>query len=106
MLHVRHAIEDVQQVMSGMDSMQKMQEVETLKEGIFVMPKERITIFSTLVYFVADPQDTLGTAWSFEDCGTTCASVQLAHAVIVSAVYQCAQAAFRVIPSNDARQAA
>ena len=56
-------------VLSGMESMTQMQQVETHKEGIFVMPKERITILSSFVYFVADPQDTVGTAWSLEDCG-------------------------------------
>ena len=47
-------------VTEGMDVMHAMEAVETRKEGIFVMPKERITIFSTFVYLIADPQNTLG----------------------------------------------
>lgn len=51
--------------------MRKMEEVPTRKQGIFVMPLERITIHSTFIIYVADPQDTLATAWSFRECGVT-----------------------------------
>ena len=57
------------QVTSGMEAVHAMESVETRKEGIFVMPKERINIWSTFVYYVADPRNTLATAWSFEATG-------------------------------------
>eukprot|EP01026_Neomeris_dumetosa_P074886 TRINITY_DN783_c0_g1_i2.p1 TRINITY_DN783_c0_g1~~TRINITY_DN783_c0_g1_i2.p1 ORF type:complete len:248 (+),score=30.04 TRINITY_DN783_c0_g1_i2:117-860(+) len=41
------------QVTQGMDVLRKMEQVETRKEGIFVMPKERITIHSSYVYPVS-----------------------------------------------------
>ena len=46
-----------------------MEGVPTRKQGIFVMPLERITIHSTFMIYVADPQDTVATAWSFRECG-------------------------------------
>jgi hypothetical protein len=52
-----------------MESMHAMEGVETTRQGIFVMPKERITILSTFMYYVADPMDTVATAWSFQECG-------------------------------------
>lgn len=54
-----------------MDAMRGMEGVETRKEGIFVMPLQRITISSTFTYFMADPQNTVATAaaWSFSECG-------------------------------------
>jgi hypothetical protein len=48
-------------VVAGMETMHKMESVATKKEGIFVMPLERITIHSTFVVYVEDPEDTLGT---------------------------------------------
>mmetsp|Transcript_38702 Transcript_38702/g.98967 ORF Transcript_38702/g.98967 Transcript_38702/m.98967 type:complete len:258 (-) Transcript_38702:154-927(-) len=38
------------QVTKGLEVLDKMESVETTRDGIFVMPKERITIFSTYVY--------------------------------------------------------
>lgn len=57
-------------VLHGMENMRKMESLPTHKQGIFVMPLERVTIHSTFVIFVADPQDTLGTAWSLRQVGT------------------------------------
>jgi hypothetical protein len=37
-------------VTAGIETLAKFEEVETKREGIFVMPKERITIHSTYVY--------------------------------------------------------
>ncbi len=34
----------------GFDTLTNMEGVETKKEGIFIMPKDRITILSTYVY--------------------------------------------------------
>ena len=56
-------------VTQGMSSIHAMESVETRTEGIFVMPKERITIHSTFVYYVADPQETIATVWSFSAKG-------------------------------------
>lgn len=39
----------VRRVVSGMETLRKMEKVETTKEGIFVKPKERITILSSYV---------------------------------------------------------
>lgn len=49
--------------MSGMDTVYKFDKVPTKKEGIFVMPLERITILSTFVVYVDDPNDTEGTTF-------------------------------------------
>jgi cyclophilin family peptidyl-prolyl cis-trans isomerase len=38
------------EITSGYDVLESLQEVETVKEGIFVMPKERINIHSTYLY--------------------------------------------------------
>eukprot|EP01024_Parvocaulis_polyphysoides_P017440 TRINITY_DN176_c0_g2_i2.p1 TRINITY_DN176_c0_g2~~TRINITY_DN176_c0_g2_i2.p1 ORF type:complete len:243 (-),score=28.94 TRINITY_DN176_c0_g2_i2:17-703(-) len=45
------------QVTQGMEVLHKMEGVETRKEGIFVMPKERITIHSSYVYYVTGPTE-------------------------------------------------
>eukprot|EP01025_Chloroclados_australasicus_P020046 TRINITY_DN21081_c0_g1_i1.p1 TRINITY_DN21081_c0_g1~~TRINITY_DN21081_c0_g1_i1.p1 ORF type:complete len:245 (-),score=19.74 TRINITY_DN21081_c0_g1_i1:445-1179(-) len=55
-------------VLRGMGALRKMEEVETTRSGIFVMPKERINIQSTYLYYVADPENTVSTAWSFKEC--------------------------------------
>jgi hypothetical protein len=57
------------QVTSGMPTLRAMEQVETTRQGIFVMPKDRITIFSTFMFYVADPQDTLAAVWSFQERG-------------------------------------
>eukprot|EP00193_Tetraselmis_chui_P016513 CAMPEP_0177780924 /NCGR_PEP_ID=MMETSP0491_2-20121128/17527_1 /TAXON_ID=63592 /ORGANISM="Tetraselmis chuii, Strain PLY429" /LENGTH=275 /DNA_ID=CAMNT_0019300857 /DNA_START=90 /DNA_END=918 /DNA_ORIENTATION=- len=49
------------QVTQGLEVLDKMQLVETKREGIFVMPKERITIFSSYVY---------SSSAAFSDTGT------------------------------------
>jgi hypothetical protein len=52
-----------------MTALRKMESLETKKEGIFVMPVERVTIHSTFIYFLADPAATVGAAasgWSFD----------------------------------------
>lgn len=38
------------EIVSGFDVLESIQQVETFKEGIFVMPKKRITIHSTYLY--------------------------------------------------------
>ena len=38
------------EVTQGLDTLTKLEEVETRKEGIFIMPKERVGILSTYVY--------------------------------------------------------
>lgn len=42
-------------VTRGMEALRKMEGVETRREGIFVMPKERITIHSTYWYSIKKP---------------------------------------------------
>lgn len=42
------------EVVEGLETLASMEEVETTKEGIFVMPKERITIHSTYTYIADD----------------------------------------------------
>ena len=44
-----------------MDTVYKFAELPTKKEGIFVMPLERITILSTFLVYIDDPLDTVGT---------------------------------------------
>lgn len=51
---------------AGWDVLTKMEEVETRREGIFVMPKERIDISSTYVYSVVD--DKGSSAKSLAEC--------------------------------------
>lgn len=46
--------------MTGMDTVYKFDKLPTKKEGIFVMPLERITIHSTFVVYVEDPDDIEG----------------------------------------------
>eukprot|EP00899_Mesostigma_viride_P028573 jgi/Mesvir1/8900/Mv02782-RA.1 len=53
-------------VTKGFEALEEMEKMETTRQGIFVMPKERITILSTYVY---DSQD------GGEDC-TCCARLQ------------------------------
>lgn len=43
------------EVTKGMETMRKMEHVETTKSGIFVMPKERITITGTYWYRTSEP---------------------------------------------------
>lgn len=43
-------------VTRGIENLHKMESVETRREGIFVMPKERITIESTYWYVLQTPQ--------------------------------------------------
>jgi hypothetical protein len=50
-------------VLSGMDTVYKFDKLPTKKEGIFVMPLDRITILSTFVVYVDDPHDTEGTTF-------------------------------------------
>jgi hypothetical protein len=57
------------QVTDGMETLRTMEGLETKKEGIFVMPVKRATIFSTFMIYVADPKETVATAWSFLECG-------------------------------------
>jgi hypothetical protein len=38
------------EVVDGIEALAKMEEVETTKSGIFVMPKERVQIHSSYVY--------------------------------------------------------
>jgi cyclophilin family peptidyl-prolyl cis-trans isomerase len=46
------------EVVSGLDPLRAMEEVETTTSGIFVMPRERITIHSTYIYDAAGDPDT------------------------------------------------
>ena len=43
-------------MVDGFDVLDKLETVETTRDGIFVMPKERITILSTYVYSI-EPSD-------------------------------------------------
>ena len=47
---ITHLPVNCREVTKGFDTLTGMEGVETKKEGIFVMPKERITILSTYVY--------------------------------------------------------
>jgi hypothetical protein len=46
-----------------MDTVYKFDKLPTKKEGIFVMPLERITILSTFLVYVDDPNDIEGTTF-------------------------------------------
>lgn len=48
-------------VVSGMDTVFKLDKLPTKTEGMFVMPVDRITIHSTFVVYIDDPLDTAGT---------------------------------------------
>lgn len=56
--------------MSGMDTVYKFDKLPTKKEGIFVMPLERITILSTFVVYVDDPNDTQGNSFVLNELST------------------------------------
>lgn len=49
MLHVRGICFLCREVTNGFDTLSKFEVVETTRDGIFVMPKERITIESSYV---------------------------------------------------------
>lgn len=53
------------EVTQGLETLAAMERVETRKEGIFIMPKERITIQSTYVYMAEE--DSHGTADGSEE---------------------------------------
>jgi hypothetical protein len=44
-------------MVAGEEALTKMEQVETRREGIFVMPKDRIEILSTYVYTVGGGDD-------------------------------------------------
>lgn len=64
-------------VTNGMHTMHKMETVETTKSGIFVMPKERITIHSSFMYYLLNPQNTAEVAWAMQDCDEDGATLRL-----------------------------
>lgn len=47
-------------LVAGDDVLTRMEQVETTRNGIFVMPKDRIDIVSTYVYTVGSGGDTAG----------------------------------------------
>jgi hypothetical protein len=51
-------------VTQGMDVLHKLEGLETTKSGIFIMPKERVTIHSTYWYLASKPL-TLGMLGKF-----------------------------------------
>ena len=59
-------------MVEGDDVLQKMEEVETKREGIFVMPKERIQIVSSYVYSIQEQSGGAGK-------GDTRCSTSLSH---------------------------
>jgi hypothetical protein len=59
--HAQYAV--FGRVVSGHEALYRMEQVETRREGIFVMPKDRIEIFSSYVY------DASGAAGDGEDSG-------------------------------------
>ena len=61
------------EVTDGLDTLSLLEEVETTKEGIFVMPKERITISST--YVISNSGAHTGSATS-TDCQIALAALQ------------------------------
>ena len=44
------SLELFREVTKGIEALARMEEVETVREGIFVMPKQRVQIHSTYVY--------------------------------------------------------
>lgn len=52
----------------GLEVLDKMESVETTRDGIFVMPKERITIFSTYVYSASSLLHAGGEAFPAAAC--------------------------------------
>ena len=49
-LHLEATPVHCREVLKGFDTLTAMETMETTKEGIFVMPKERISILSSYVY--------------------------------------------------------
>ena len=49
-LHLEATAVHCREVLKGFDTLTAMETMETTKEGIFVMPKERISILSSYVY--------------------------------------------------------
>ena len=50
------------EITSGFEVLESLQKVETTRDGIFVMPKKRITIHSTYVYDVTDKSSSASAA--------------------------------------------
>jgi hypothetical protein len=71
-----------------MKALRAMEGLETKKEGIFVMPVKRVTIFSTFMMYMSDPQNTLETAWSFRECGVASSVFVIKVAAVSPAVWQ------------------
>ena len=61
------------EVTNGWDTLTNLEKVDTVKEGIFVMPKERITISST--YVISNPDAHAGGA-ATTDCQKALAALQ------------------------------
>ena len=61
------------EVTNGLDTLTNLEKVDTVKEGIFVMPKERITISST--YVISNPDAHTGGA-ATTDCQKALAALQ------------------------------
>ena len=51
------------EVTKGLEVLTAMEQVETRKEGIFVMPKDRITILSTYTYYAGDTPEEAVQCW-------------------------------------------
>lgn len=72
--HLDHTYAVFGTMVSGDEVLRAMEEVETKREGIFVMPKERIAILSSYVYSVAADGSGAGAspagndAAALEDC--------------------------------------
>ena len=54
---------DYREVVAGIETLAKMEEVETVREGMFVMPKKRVEIRSSYVY---TPAEQMGSGNSCE----------------------------------------
>ena len=61
------------EVTNGLDTLTNLENVDTVKEGIFVMPKERITISST--YVMSSPDAHTGSG-ATTDCQKALAALQ------------------------------
>ena len=73
------------EVTKGLEVLSAMEQVETRKEGIFVMPKDRITISSTYTYYVGGTAEEQVQCW---DRATQLSARLEAHMLMLQEVRQ------------------
>ena len=84
-LYRHHPCRIRREVTKGLEVLSAMEQVETRKEGIFVMPKDRITISSTYTYYVGGTAEEEVQCW---DRATQLSARLEAHMLMLQEVRQ------------------